>query len=38
MQLRIYRKIKGDLLKSYALRLIRAVQVFHDRGVLQWIS
>jgi len=35
-KMKLYRGLKGDILKANALHLIDAARVFIDKGVLQW--
>jgi HEPN domain-containing protein len=35
-RMKLYQKVKGDLLKANALRLFNAADVFISTGVLQW--
>jgi hypothetical protein len=34
--MKLYQKVKGDLLKAKSLNLLKAAQRFIDKGVLQW--
>jgi hypothetical protein len=36
-RMRLYQKVKGDLLKAKALQLFNAASVFITRGILQWL-
>jgi hypothetical protein len=35
-KMKLYQKVKGDLLKAKCFELLKAAQRFIDRGVLQW--
>jgi len=35
-QMKLYQRVKGDLLKAKAYDLLKAAQQFIDRGILQW--
>ena len=35
-QMKLYQRVKGDLLKAKAYDLLKAAQQFINRGILQW--
>lgn len=35
-KMKLYQSVKGDLLKAKALQILKAAQLFIDKGVLQW--